>query len=489
MNVDSDSLEHLNLRTRDGAERAGTAFETIVGDETRVGTTKITVASHDDLIAELLSAGEEFIEFDLEGPLSGTVLLAFDSEVRTRIHDSVGSTEATEKGAIVDFSLDLISEFVTEWEGYVDGDLTVDAPTYIDSVTKHDLGIESVAVHAESVPIFQSSIHGLEVPGCIRLYLIPDSSSLDTLLSVDAQVDAQDGDGADAFGMGASDTDDATTAFGVESDGGSATADAFAGGSGSEAADAFGMGADDSDDDTEAVDAFGGPADDTEESNGGSSLFEDDHDPESLPLDKLSVFSDLTREGTTTAADRITQMTGVQTESDVSGIHFTPIDDISIQMEDGQYVGTTTKFEGTPSGHLVIIFGASSAQRIAEAMLPMEPEGEGLTPMHESALEELGNIMTSGFIDGWANVLQTSVEHTPPEFTDDMDMKLLEIVTDQLGPFQTHAYTIESRIKTDDIEFDCEIHALPNEAKLSQALDSLAVDRRDQTDADPDDVF
>nr|WP_231754629.1 chemotaxis protein CheC [Halapricum sp. CBA1109] len=182
-------------------------------------------------------------------------------------------------------------------------------------------------------------------------------------------------------------------------------------------------------------------------------------------------------------------MTGIETNTEIAGVNFTPVDDISGQLAADDYVGTTTEFEGTPSGHLVILFEAESAAAIAEAMMPMKPEGEGLTDMHVSALEELGNIMTSGFIDGWANVLQTGVDHTPPEFTEDMEMSLVEIVTEQLGPFQTHAYTIESRIETDDIAFDCEIHALPNEAQLSEALDSLLVERSDQTEADPEDLF
>jgi two-component system chemotaxis sensor kinase CheA/chemotaxis protein CheC len=207
-----------------------------------------------------------------------------------------------------------------------------------------------------------------------------------------------------------------------------------------------------------------------------------------LALDKLSVFSDLTREGTETAARRVTTMAGTETVADVAGISFTPIDDIAGHL-DGPFVGTTVEFSGTPSGFLVILFDEASAKNIADAMLPTDEGTEEFTDMHRSAIQELGNVMTSGFIDGWANVLQTSVDHTPPEFVDDVEMALLELVTEQLGPFQTHGFVIESTMRTDDIDFRCEILAIPNEEELSTALDELLVERASETTADPNGLF
>jgi chemotaxis protein CheY-P-specific phosphatase CheC len=457
MIVDADSLEQLNLRTRDGAEQAGAAFADALEAETRVGATKIKLASERDLIAELAAESEECIEFTLDGALSGTVLLAFDDDARAAI-----AADDSTKGRIADVAVELIGAFVREWENHVGGDLTVDTPTYVEDVADHQFSLDAVEDAAESAPLFQTRIHGQDFPGRITLYLAPDASSLETLLSVEA--DPADSANA-AFGM------DADAALSTDGDGGASAFDT---------AEAFGGGSDD------AAEAF---ETDTASDSDSGGLFDDGEEVTSLPLEKLSVFSDLTREGTNTAAERITQMTGIETNTEIAGINFTPVDDISGQLEADDYVGTTTEFEGTPSGHLVILFEAESAAAIAEAMMPMEPEGQGLTDMHVSALEELGNIMTSGFIDGWANVLQTGVDHTPPEFTEDMEMSLVEIVTEQLGPFQTHAYTIESRIETDDIAFDCEIHALPNEAQLSEALDSLLVERSDQTEADPEDLF
>ncbi|QSG11925.1 Chemotaxis protein CheC, inhibitor of MCP methylation [Halapricum desulfuricans] len=424
MQVDADSLEQLNLRTRDGAERAGKQFSDTIGVETTIGASRIRITSQQDLVAALLTGDEECLKFDVTGPLSGTALLTFDEGVRSLVR-----SRSDEEG-VDGLASELFDAFVDEWESYVGGDLRVETVTYVPDPAVHDFGFDSISDDAESTPLFQGSIDVVGRPGRVKLYLVPDAASLETLLSKEGNERVEIGDDATSDG--------GDTSFG-ESD---------------------------------------------------SGLFEsDDGTSTPLSLDKLSVFSDLTRAGTRAAAERVTAFTGIETDTEIAGINFTPIDDISTSLDADSYVGTTLEFEGKPSGHLAIMFPDESARRVAEEMLPTDPDGDGLTQMHRSALEELGNNMASGFIDGWANVLQTAVDHTPPEFSDDMEMTLIELVTEQLGPFQTHAYTIESRITTDSVAFDCEIHALPNETQLSEALDDLLVSRRDRTEADPDEIF
>jgi two-component system chemotaxis sensor kinase CheA/chemotaxis protein CheC len=119
----------------------------------------------------------------------------------------------------------------------------------------------------------------------------------------------------------------------------------------------------------------------------------------------------------------------------------------------------------------------------------METESDELTDQHKMAIEELGNIMTSGFVDGWANVLQQSVEHTPPRLVHDMGRAIIDPLAAQLGQHQRHAFVIDSKMKTEDVEFESEIHALPNEAELREALETLDVSRAEETEADIDGIF
>lgn len=452
MHVDADSLEQLNLTTREGAERAAAALVDRTGVGTRLGTTKITLLGQDDLAGEMAAINGECVAFPLSGALSGRVWLAFDRAAR-----HVLGTDDQSSASLTDASAPIVEAFVDEWEAHVGNVLTIGSPQHVPDPGDYEFRLATVTPDTESTPVFRSRIefdHG----GVVTLYLAPDEASLDTLLSTGSpEVGDGPADGG-SFGMGGGDAADAFDVGG--------------------AAEAFEI------EEVPASTSEGGT-----EADGGTALF-DEGEELSLSLEKLSVFSDLTREGTAAAADRVTAMTGFETETEISGVTFTPIDDVAARLESGDYVGATAEFGGTPGGALVVLFRAATASEIAEAMLPMEPpDGDGLTGMHESALAELSNVTISGFIDGWANVLGTAVDHTPPEFESDMEMRMLDLVTDQLGPFQTHAYTVESRIETTDLAFDCGIYALPDESKLGAALDALTVENRDSVTADPEEIF
>ena len=205
---------------------------------------------------------------------------------------------------------------------------------------------------------------------------------------------------------------------------------------------------------------------------------------DAIPIEKLAVFNKMTRQGTEKAAENVQQMSGIETEAEVSQISFVPIEDVPKQFDEKLYVGTVVEFTGVPSGFLLVLFDEASAVTVAEALMPVEMESEGLTEQHKMAIEELGNIMTSGFVDGWANVLQQTVEHTPPTVVHDMGQSIIDPLAAQLGQFQRHAFVIDSQMKTDEVAFQSEIHALPNEQELREALETLDVDRADQTEAD-----
>ncbi|WP_436900631.1 chemotaxis protein CheC [Halovenus halobia] len=210
---------------------------------------------------------------------------------------------------------------------------------------------------------------------------------------------------------------------------------------------------------------------------------------DAIPIEKLAVFNQMTQQGTERAAENVEQMSGIETEAEVSQISFVPIEDVPRQFGEETYVGTAVEFTGAPSGFLLVLFDEQSAVTVAEALMPMEMDSDELTEQHKMAIEELGNIMTSGFVDGWANVLQQSVDHTPPRLVHDMGRAIIDPLAAQLGQHQRHAFVIDSKMKTDEVEFESEIHALPNEQELREALDELDVERADQTDADAGQIF
>jgi len=137
------------------------------------------------------------------------------------------------------------------------------------------------------------------------------------------------------------------------------------------------------------------------------------------------------------------------------------------------HAGTVFELQGEPSGYLAILFEEESAARIAASMLPSEPD-EPLGGMAENALCELGNVMTSGFIDGWANVLGTSITHSPPEFVHDIGSATISPLIAKLSQRQDYGFVIDAAIRTEGVQTRCDVYALPDERELTRALDRLS---------------
>ena len=201
---------------------------------------------------------------------------------------------------------------------------------------------------------------------------------------------------------------------------------------------------------------------------------------EALPLDKLVAFDRMTAKGAEGASDHMTTMTGLDTQVDVTKLSFVPVHEAPQQVGDDQRYGTVFELEGL-SGFLVILFDETSAESIADAMVPMDT-GDGFGDMDRSALEEVCNVMTSGFIDGWANVLGTTIDHSPPEFVSAMGSAVLDPVAARLGRTQEHAFVVDTLIRTEESEVDCDIYVLPDADALTRELSSLDTDRMHKLD-------
>jgi len=181
--------------------------------------------------------------------------------------------------------------------------------------------------------------------------------------------------------------------------------------------------------------------------------------------------------GAEEVAKTATTLTGIDTSVEIRRLNFVSLESIPEQVANEKLVGVAFEFDGMPSGYLLFLFDEESAHEIVDAMVPMEVDEDGFGEMGTSAIKELGNIMASGFLDGWANVLDTTIDHSPPEFIHDIGAAAVDPVIIQLGENQDFAFVFDTVVMADGREFDCEVYAIPDESDLERALNNLDVDR------------
>ncbi len=203
-------------------------------------------------------------------------------------------------------------------------------------------------------------------------------------------------------------------------------------------------------------------------------LFSDDG--ETVSVENLSHFDQMTRKGATTVAENITAMTGIETTVDITHVSFVPVQEVPESLDDTTYVGVVIELEDAPGGFVLMLFDESSAHGIAEALVPGN-EGNGeLSETEQNAIRELGNIMASSFIDGWANALETTIDISPPTFAHDMGSAIADPLVAHLGREQEFAFVSDATIRAADQPFDCSLYVLPDESELRNVLTSLDSD-------------
>ena len=192
---------------------------------------------------------------------------------------------------------------------------------------------------------------------------------------------------------------------------------------------------------------------------------------DAVPLESFTSFSRMITEGAEEASSNISALTGIETDVEVCRLNFVPIEGVAAQLDEERRTGVVLEFEGLPSGYIAILFDRDSASSVTTALLPGSDAGE---EMRRSAIQEIGNIVTSGFVDGWANTLETTIEISTPTYVDDLGPAIVDPLVADLARTQEYAFLIDSTIRTGDDEFTCDIYALPDGAELHAALNELA---------------
>ncbi len=197
----------------------------------------------------------------------------------------------------------------------------------------------------------------------------------------------------------------------------------------------------------------------------------------SLKIDirKLSLFNKMAKQGANTVADHLSQMTGMETQMEITKTNFIDIRDIRDHMGHEKHVGIHIELVEQPHGYILFLFSTSSAKQLAHGMMGGmgEPAKKGFSDMEKSAIQEIGNIMTSGFIDGWANVLQTTIDFSTPTFTYGPSSRIVESLVGHRD--DDVAMVLDSRVCVPDSDVEVKVYTFPELEELVTMMRKIEV--------------
>jgi chemotaxis protein CheC len=196
---------------------------------------------------------------------------------------------------------------------------------------------------------------------------------------------------------------------------------------------------------------------------------------------KLEVFNRISKEGSRTVADSLSRMAGVDAEIKVSKINLMHIEDVQVHLGEAERVGIHVELTEPPHGYVLFMLDPKDSKRLAQLMVPGDSNtGRGFTDMERSAIQEIGNIMTSGYIDGWANVLETTIEMGTPEFTYGPAYAIIE----KMGgwPDDDLAFVLDSEITAGGEDIDLTVYTFPHLQELVDLVQRIDVETDVQAD-------
>ncbi|ARS91654.1 chemotaxis protein CheC [Natrarchaeobaculum aegyptiacum] len=194
-----------------------------------------------------------------------------------------------------------------------------------------------------------------------------------------------------------------------------------------------------------------------------------------VDIRKLSFINEMAKVGTNGVADNMSKLTGEDARMEVTKTNFVDVDDIESQLEPGKRVGVRVRLLDPPHGHILILFPEASAKKITAIMLNdvVDDMSNVSGKMARSAVEEMGNMMASGFIDGWADVLGRMIDVAAPQLVyapaEDIVTRTASLGDDDLALFFDSDLTVPS------YQIEAEIYAFPDLAEFVEMVNAIDV--------------
>ena len=192
-----------------------------------------------------------------------------------------------------------------------------------------------------------------------------------------------------------------------------------------------------------------------------------------IDVRKLSLITQLIQDGAEQVAGSLATLAGVEACVEIKSLSFVQPDDIVTEMGSGEIHSARIRLTEPPYGVFLMTFSTETAAEIARLMTGTPVEGE-FTQMQDSALQEMCNILTSGFIDGIANTLETTINMETPT----VEAADASVVADAaLSHVRRDSLTIVLDslvdIKETDVAFSLRIFLIPDPGSFVHLIDQL----------------
>ena len=195
-----------------------------------------------------------------------------------------------------------------------------------------------------------------------------------------------------------------------------------------------------------------------------------------IDIRKLRIINQLMRSGTENVTEALATLADVESRVDIKSLSFVEPADIAAEIGTDELYSASIQLREPPYGVFLLTFPRETGEEMAALMTGTAVDG-GFNQLQKSALQEMCNILTSGFIDGIANTLGTTIDMETPELryssgADVAEQTLSHVRKDSLS------IVLDSMIDVadEDAAFKVRVFLVPDPGSFVNLLDHLSVE-------------
>lgn len=178
--------------------------------------------------------------------------------------------------------------------------------------------------------------------------------------------------------------------------------------------------------------------------------------------------------GTGNAATSLSQLVNNKIDMTVPAINIVPFDDIFSSIGgDEIVVGVIVRVLGDTPGNILFVFDKETALKLVETLTGQKEEY--LSEMGNSVVQEIGNIVSSSYMNAIAKFTGLCITPSVPAVTYDMLGAILSTTFIESGQFDDYVLDIETMFVQDNEQIKGHFYYVPMPSSLEKILSTLGV--------------
>ncbi|HEY8804472.1 MAG TPA: chemotaxis protein CheC [Clostridium sp.] len=189
---------------------------------------------------------------------------------------------------------------------------------------------------------------------------------------------------------------------------------------------------------------------------------------------QLDVLQEVGNIGAGNAATALSELLNKKVNMSVPAVNIVPFDDIFSEIGvEKVVVGVIVRVLGDIPGNILFTLEKDVALNIISSLLGEQQEQ--ITEIGSSALCEIGNIISSSFMNAIAKLTNLTVRASVPAVAEDMMAAILSTTFIESGQFDECVLDLETRFLQENAKISGHFYYIPMPGSLEKILNSLGV--------------